>query len=398
MKPGVFFFIVALLSLSPAFGLEHQWVRHFEEQFRLPGDPRTFTRHVLIPVEREYADSIATREILAYLGGQIWDEAEAAGYTKGPSGPAYRRELELLSKGYWPVTYISEAGNLRSLMHMAFAIRWDDSPLPWEARFLGDNDGILPERIEATFKVAVGGHEFPKFQHYTELNSRQNQDQLRLLSLLRYEIVGERTEFKFMGGPEPSLVFLRELLHATSEYALHKYSRRTPDAETLAAFKRAHEKAPVNEQTVRMIARSLSSPHSQVIEDFLVKFLSEPLQPYVANSGVYGHMSDKPQGNLQHNPRASFFERRLQLPPSLYSFLEGPGIGELGVRTDITGTTTAYFETHVLRSLDTIPSLMSRPAVYLDRKDWVPGFISCTKYLSYFEQALFDFERERQKK
>jgi len=95
------------------------------------------------------------------------------------------------------------------------------------------------------------------------------------------------------------------------------------------------------------------------------------------------------------SPRAVFFERKLHLPPSLYSFLEGPGIGEVGVRTDITAVPTAYFETHVLRSLDTPSALAKRPAVYLDRKDWVPGWVRCDTFLSSFEQALYDFERAR---
>ncbi len=394
------FLAMILLAVShswPTLALDHRPTRHIEQQFRIPGDPRTFSRHTFMPVEDERWASPESRELLAIVAGEIRREADELGYTKGPSGAAYVRELELLAKGHWPLTYITVAGDWQVLMHMAFAIRWDDSPLPWEARFLGDDTRILPEQIVSEFKVGIGSHEFPMFQHYTELSSSQNQDRLRLLSLLRYEMVGERTEFKFLSGREPTLLFLRELLHATSEFGLHKYSGRKPDEKVLETFKKALATFPVDMRTVKAIAQGLDSPHSEVMTKFLVKFLTDPsLQTYVANSGVYGHMSSEHQGEELVSARATLFQRRLKLPTSLYSFLEGAGIGPgKGTKlivTDITAVPTAYFETIVLRSLDDVASLKNRPATYLDPEDWVPGSIGCATHLLNFERALYEFQ------
>lgn len=382
-------FIVAVSSLA----LDHMPTRHIEEQFTLPGDPRTFSRHIFIPVEDERFASPESRELLAILAGEISDDARKNGYLQGPSGVAYRRELEYLAKGYWPLAYITEVGSWHVLMHLAYAIRWEDVPLPWEQRFLGDSDGILPERIDASFKAAIGSHSFPKFQHYTELNSNHNREVLRLLSLLRWELVGERVEFKFLVGREPSLVFLRELLHATSEYGLHKYSGRRPDAKATEELEKALATFP-HTPYIRAIARTLHSPHSKVMEDFFYQFLTDPsLQPFVATSGVYGHISDEPVGPLQESPRFRYLERRLNLPPSLYSFIEGPGMGTVGIRTDIEAVTTAYFEDQVLTSLDNCPSLQCRKATYLDRQDWKPGSLNCALHLSLIERKLREFHQ-----
>lgn len=389
-------FIAGLFSPAPtANALEHMPTRHIEEQFTLPGDTRTFSRHIFVPVEDERFASPESREFLSIVAGEISSDAEANGYLVGPSGGAYRRELEYLAKGYWPLTFITEVGSWHVLMHLAYAIRWEDVPLPWEQRFLGDYDGILPERIESSFKPALGSHSFPKFQHYTELNSPHNQEVLRLLSLLRWEIIGERVEFKFLVGREPSLIFLRELLHATSEYGLHKYSGRKLDEEAIKELQRALATFP-HTPYIRSLARNLHSPHSRVMEDFFYEFLTEPsLQPFVATSGVYGHISDKPVGPLWESPRFRYFERRLNLPPSLYSFIEGVGMGRLGIRTDIEAVTTSYFEDIVLRSLDSAPSLKSRPATYLDRKDWKPGSLTCALHLSLIERKLREFHQAR---
>jgi len=384
-----------LFPARNAYALEHMPTRHIEEQFTLPGDPRTFSRHVFIPVEDERFASPESRELLAILAGEIGDDAREKGYLEGPSGVAYRRELEYLAKGYWPLAYITEVGSWHVLMHLAYAIRWEDVPLPWEQRFLGDDDGILPEKIKSSFKPGIGSHSFPKFQHYTELNSPHNREILLLLSLLRWELVGERVEFKFLVGREPSLIFLRELLHATSEYGLHKYSGRKPDENATKELEKAIGTFP-HTPYIRGIARTLHSPHSQVMEDFFYQFLTDPsLQPFVATSGVYGHISDEPLGSLQESPRFRYLERRLNLPPSLYSFIEGYGVGRVGIRTDIPAVTTAYFEDHVLTSLDRCASLQCRLATYLDRDKWVPGSLTCALHLSLIERKLREFHQAR---
>jgi hypothetical protein len=136
VNPVIVFIAGLFFSVPNAYALEHMPTRHIEEQFTLPGDPRTFSRHIFIPVEDERFASPESR----------------------------------------PLTYITEVGHWHVLMHLAYAIRWEDVPLPWEQRFLGDDDGILPKRIESSFKAGLGSHSFPKFQYYTELNSRHNQE------------------------------------------------------------------------------------------------------------------------------------------------------------------------------------------------------------------------------
>jgi hypothetical protein len=82
-----------LVHSAMAFALEHVPSRHVEEQFRIEGDPRTFSRHVFIPVDHEQEASPESRELLAIVAGEIWDQADQAGYTAGHSGHSYRQEL-----------------------------------------------------------------------------------------------------------------------------------------------------------------------------------------------------------------------------------------------------------------------------------------------------------------
>ncbi len=132
------------------------------------------------------------------------------------------------------------------------------------------------------------------------------------------------------------------------------------------------------------------------MEDFFYEFLTDPsLQPFVATSGVYGHISDEPVGPLWESPRFRYLERRLNLSPSLYSFIEGFGMGRVGIRTDIEAVPTSYFEDIVLRSLDSCPSLRCKPATYLERKDWKAGSLTCATHLSLIERKLREFHQAR---
>lgn len=380
--------------------LEPVPVQHIEEQFTLPGDHRIFSRHILIPVDWEH-DSPESLTLLAATAGEIADEARENGWDKGASGLAYRRELAIYRSGRWPNIYITEANSWQVLMHMAFAIRWDDTPLPWEARFCGDNDGHLPERIDCVPKPAIGGYQFPRFFHYDRLNSRDNQEVLRLLAMMMWEIVGERTELKFLSGREPSLLFLREMMTGAAEYGLYKYSRRTPNADALAEFTKAVQQFPFDPGAVRFVARSLSIPDGEMFQEFFPQLLTDPtFQPYIANSGVYAHISDTYRTASMETDRWRSLSHALDLPQSLFSFLEGFGISERGreelVQTDIQGVTTSYFETQVTRALERNKALQRRRAVYLPRSQWLYSLtMPCRQYLSGVERRMRAFEQAR---
>ena len=367
---------------------------HYQKKFTIKGDKRSFVRHVLIPTEREGDASLEATYLLHALAGAISDDASARGYLKGYSRTAYFKELEDYKSGKWPCTYITLDGDWRPLLHLAFAQRWDDSPLPWEDRFLGDDDGLLPEKIETKVELEMGGFRFPRFQEFPELNEEPNLSLLRVLALLRPEIARERTEMKFLMGDEPSLVFLRELFDATAEYGIHRHSYRRPSPAGWEKYEAALIQFRHREELVRMLASPLSADRSERIKEFLAQhFFDQEFQPYIKNSSVYGHISGIPTGPRDMTARLLWFETNLRLPPSLYSFLEGapPGQkpGQKLVRTDIKAVSTEYFEQIVLTSLKDIPSLKERPAEYSSEPPL--GNFPCRVWVSLMERVLSDF-------
>lgn len=200
---------------------------HLEDDFHFTNQPKqAYTRHVLFPVEDRSLESLMAPYWLAMLSSDIYSDAQMHGYLQGASRSHYLRELEVYGAGKWPIIFITKKDDLRPLIHLAFAHRWDDSPLPWEARFGNDNDGYLPQQVRVEERVGVGSFNWPILDRYRELRSEQNRDLWEVLKILRPAIIGEKTELKFLFGDKPSLLLLREIFNGVIKYGLHRNGYR----------------------------------------------------------------------------------------------------------------------------------------------------------------------------
>ncbi len=345
-------------------------VAHYKEDFFFASKPEErFERHVIWPTRNVQEDSILGPYYLAAIGGQILDDAQGNGYLSGPSRAHYHKEVEEYRSGKWPCTFITRPGSFTAEMHFAFAHRWNEAPLPWETRFLGDDDGILPKKMESPESVALGGpFPFPAVTDSPEFNAPANRRMLLTLGLHRPAIVGERTELKFLFGAHPSLPLLRELFHASTQYGLHRYSFREPTKAAWEKYAAAVNEFSLREKLHKALNQesSVANPAiSPTLKVYLEQhFFDRALQPHVLNSTLYAHVSGAPLGSSQLSAREIFFGQKLNAPDPVYSFLESGSVGTAGIRTDIHKATITYFESLVLRSLDNLESLKIHQAVY----------------------------------
>ncbi|MBY0369972.1 hypothetical protein K2X33_04745 [bacterium] len=342
-------------------------VAHIIEPLELEG--RELDRHSIFPVADSALESITGPYYLAAVAGYIEDDARAHGYWRGPSGESYRQELSLYRQGKWASTFITERGGWKPLLHLAYALRWDDSPNPWEYRFLGGYGTDLPDRIETRHQIGVGSFVFDGLVQ-GPMPPAEDLSRLLVLSRLRPEVIGERTEFKFLVGEEPSKLLLRELLRASDKYGLHRYSRREiTDAQwkEICAFTHQRRLGKITHPVLR--EPFINDPEGLARAALRRHFLRRSFRPYVRNSVVYGHISGIPRGDAQATVRHTLLRELLYLPHPAASFLESDSVGTEGIRTDIQAVPMEYFEDVVLRSLEKDPQLLGREPIYTGTPD-----------------------------
>lgn len=327
--------------------------------------------------------------MLASNAVQLEAIARLNGYWQGKSGEHYEREMASYRAGEWAAAFITRQGETELLMHLAIALRKDNSPLPWQARFEDDRVHVIPPQPVPIHPVSIGNGGFARFFVYRELNEPDNRGTLELLELLGLHLTGEKAEYKFQDGLEPSLVFLRELLDAVDRYQLYKHSRIKPTGEERQLLKERLSGYPVMPGLVRSLAYSLRTPHRELLADFFEHHLANPdAEPYIINSGYYAQVSDRPKGRHMLSPRARYFSHKLNMPKPMFDFLESPQSGTLGIRTGISASPPGYFEHVVLTSLKDDESLPA--ASYLPSAEQ-----PCHSYLSHVERSLINFSKTR---
>ncbi len=356
-----FLAVLCLIGWGLAAPAHAFYVGHIREPFTLSNEPGVlYERHYIWPARGDFEFASDGYIYLNALADQLYQDAHTKGYMAGPSRWYYSKELAQYRSGQWPILFITKAGSTHALRHFCFANRLDDSPLPWEDRFLGDNDGILPQTIAGREEVVIGAS-FPFRPHplLPEASDPANRELLDYLGYFRPTLAGERTELKFLLGDSPAL--FRELLRGALKFQPHRWSGRPTTESGWKKVADGVKHFGLREKALPWIRRMHLTRDANAVADAL---FHPELQPYIQNSSVYCHVSGMPVGAAQETGLSRIFQTKLQLNWPVYSFLESASIGTPGIRTDIYEMTLGYFETQVARSLDNAPNLSGVEAVY----------------------------------
>ncbi len=319
----------------------------FTQDFHIGDSEEDFTIHIVRPWHTGNVG--AGDKELKLAAAAVRAEAVREGYLNERTRASYERELLLLEEGRWPLVYITAKGSDRILIQLAYAIRWDDEPLPFEHRFFGQIPTFLdpvPSRHEL-----VSGNLMPRFIRYPHLNMPPNFEYLQELLKKRPVVTGEKAEIKFLTGEDSNPVRFLPVIHLFStDFELAKYSRRatTPEdfTRTQQWLERNHISVPEPPFPVFESYADYPTQRDERFSKYLHTGLFSPVrQHYVLNEKIFIHVSGIPSRHRARQTARGKFMRALGIPETPWmSFTETEKFGTEGVFTEIFEMSYAHFD------------------------------------------------------
>lgn len=360
--------------------------------------------HVVRP-SMNGTDSERGHEWLERVADFVWADAEKHGFLNDNTREAYRDELRLVREGRWPTIFATDEGETKILQTLSFAIRWDaHAALPFERRFFGRGIAELPTEPLPVSGTWAQIPRFLKFFEARELLYQRNYFSMLGFMLMRYSLLGEKAELKFLASADDRQArhYLFAIQKTLSFHEIPIWSRRPIPPPAWRTFHHImREYGAVELAKEALAAYRLDAPPDAdparlaAIERWIrERVVSAEWQPYVMNQRIFVHVSGPARGLSMEAARTRYFIRHLGFPSTpQWSFLEDEKIGTPGIRTDIFEMSPLYYDAHVTNSLrdmslGDIEPLDRGYQPYVARESPVAYLPSCGRMLSEVEQDL----------